>query len=361
MTEPLLHLEKLTVQGTPRAMGRAQGEHWRDRIRHFVDVRFAAVDQYCRERGRAPGAAGILEVGATSMALAAEWDPVGHAEHLGIAEGSGVEPLHLYTATNMTDMRDVLLLPADAEGCSSLLVPAAQAADGRAMGAQTWDLNPTDVDFVVAVHRKPDEGPEAWSVSCVGCLTLMGINAHGLALGTTNIKTRDARPGVGYLTVLHRMARCADADEASALLEAAPLAGAHTYWLADARRQVEWEASPGKRVKRDAAARALCRTNHCLSDYHVALQGEPTSDSSLQRFEFLSAALEAPALTVDSLKAFFADRSRGILSVNRYAEDEQGTATNAVFIAVPEARRAFACRGPADRGRWYTLDFGGEG
>ncbi len=370
-TTPRYDLERLLVSGSPRAMGRAQGEHWRDRIRAFLDVRFAAVSGYCTERGRASGASGLLEVGAESMGIAEAWDAVGMAEHRGIAEGAGVDVTRLYTATNMTDLRDVLLLPdvsllpdaplppADAEGCSAVLVPAARAADGHAIAGQTWDLNATDVDFVVAVHRRPDEGPESWSVSCVGCLTLMGFNARGLAVGTTNIKTRDARPGAGYLSVLHRLARCASVDEAEAVFATAPLAGAHTYWMADAERQVEWEASPSARVARDTAGGPICRTNHCISDAHAAMQGEPTSDSSAQRFEVLAAALSADQVSVDDVRALFGDRSRGVLSVNRYPEDAQGTATNACFVAVPALRRLHACRGPADRGVWHTLGFAG--
>ena len=72
----------------------------------------------------------------------------------------------------------------------------------------------------------------------------------------------------------------------------------------------------------------------------------------------VSGELLAPgAHSVETVKGIFSDRSAGVLSVNRYAEDEQGTATNAVFIAVPAERKAYACRGPADRGRWYTLAF----
>ena len=58
-----------------------------------------------------------------------------------------------------------------------------------------------------------------------------------------------------------------------------------------------------------------------------------------------------------SVQALFSDRSDGINSINRYAEDLQATATNAVFIAVPARREAHACRGPADRGEWARLSF----
>ena len=58
-----------------------------------------------------------------------------------------------------------------------------------------------------------------------------------------------------------------------------------------------------------------------------------------------------------ALYSVFADRADGHLSVNRYHEDDQGTATNGVVIAVPAERRIRACRGPADRGEWVEHRF----
>ena len=291
--------------------------------------------------------------------MGTHWDPMGIEEHRGIAEGAGVDAVALYTATNMTDLRDVLLLSAeaDAEGCSAILIPADSTCDGAAIAGQTWDLNPPDVAYVVAIHRTPTEGLQTWSVTCGGCLSLMGLNEAGLAVGTTNIKTQGARPGVGYLGLLHRLLRETSASEAAAIVAAAPRSGAHTYWMADAHQQMEYEASPDRVVARDTADGPFCRTNHCLDPAHQAIEGEARSPSSAHRFERITELLAPGQHSVETVKAIFSDRSEGVLSVNRYAEDDQGTATNAVFIAVPAQRIAYACRGPANRGRWYTLSF----
>jgi hypothetical protein len=62
-------------------------------------------------------------------------------------------------------------------------------------------------------------------------------------------------------------------------------------------------------------------------------------------------------VTPDDVRAIFADRSDGFDSVNRFPEDQQGTATNAVVVMVPVRREMWACRGPADRGAWVRLAF----
>ena len=358
-------LETLEVGGSFAELGRGQGEALREPIGRFVEMRFKAMQGYFAERGRPDDWKKVAESGRSSRAIYERWHPEGHAEMAGIAEGAGIDIDRLFTATNMTDMRDTILLSAASgapltkvvdEGCSSLLVPASKSKDGIALAGQTWDLNPPDIEYVVAIHRKPSEGPQTWAVTCTGCLTLMGINEHGLSVGTTNIKTYGSKPGVGYLSILHRAVQSRDAAEAMLVVEQAPHAGAHTYWLADADQQVEYEASPSGQFLRRADEAPIYRTNHCISEKHVGIQGEVVGESSLARFARLGELLAEP-VDATSLRAIFADRSQGLNSINRYSEDDTGTATNAVFIAEPARQRAFACRGPADRGEWIELGF----
>lgn len=363
-----LDIPQITVTGDARSMGRAQGEATREKVQAFMAMRLDAADVYLRERGFKKGLEPLRDAGRKSALVHREWDSEGYDEHLGIAEGAAVDPLELYTVANMTDMRDVVLLGASsgpplsktsAEGCSSLLVPPAFVSAGEPLAGQTWDLNPEDVDYVVAVHRKPTAGPETWSVVCTGCLTIMGMNEHGLAVGTTNIKTYGSEPGVGYLGVLHRAIRSRSTDEASEAVRKAPHSGAHTYWLADGQRQVEWEASPNGQFMREAVSGPVMRSNHCLSSVHIQIEGEAPSVSSYKRLERMREVLGRGDVSVDSLRALFSDRSDGVNSINRYAEDGQGTATNAVFIAAPRQRKGWICRGPADRAEWVEIKFGG--
>ncbi len=355
----LLHLPQLTLRGTVTRIGEAHGRELRERIRDFVPMRFAATLEYLTTLGHAD-VGPLIDVGRRCLTEYAAWDPRGHAEHCAIARGAGVDAAELYTAANMTDMRDVLALggnlPADAEGCTAVLIPAAFTKGGQAIAAQTWDLNPQDLDFVVAIHRIPDDAPATWSVTCTGCLSLVGINDCGLAVGTTNIKTHGSKVGVGYMGVLHRMLASRNFAEAARVCETAPRAAAHTYWLASATQLAEWETTAWSAVRRDAVAGPLGRTNHCLVQAHAARQGEPPSASSQARLARVGERLRADAPhDVASLQALFADREDGIDSINRFAEDGEGTSTNSVVIAVPAQRTLWTCRGSADRGAWVEL------
>lgn len=358
-TVDLLDLPEIECQGTLRELGRAQGEGLRSRIEGFVAQRLDALRVYLAERGEAHRYGEFVDTGRACLEAARRYDPEGTEEHDGIAEGARVDTGLLYAVTNMTDVRDVLVLPSDParEGCTSVLVPPARTAAGVLIAGQTWDLNPTDLDYIVAVHRRPSAGPETWSITCTGCLTLVGMNAEGVAVGTTNIKTRASRVGVGYLTVLHRMIRCRSRDEAARELSRAPRAAAHTYWIADRTGAVQYEVDPASEHVRVLSDEPIVQTNHCQAEALVTREGETPTESSRKRLARAHAVLTRGGHDVATLRELFADRADGVDSINRYTEDNQGTTTNACLLCVPSTRELWACRGPADRGRWKRLAF----
>lgn len=339
-------------------MGEAHGEAARQLIRGFMADRIRAGSVFVRQHRRDGD---FLATAAACLAVLREWDPAGWDEHHGVAAGAGVDPVELYAAANLTDVRDAACLrplaaSAESEGCTAVLVPAARSASDAPLAAQTWDLNPPDLAFVVALRRRPVDGPATVTITCAGCPSLLGMNAEGLAFGTTNIKVHGVRPGVPYLSLLHRVSRCRDRAEAAAVVRSAPRAAAHNYWLADPSGVEDWECTADSAGRRSGEA-PLCRTNHCLDPAHAAREAEAPTASSLARLTRVQEALAAPRIAVDDLRRLFADRSRGRDSINRYPEDGTGTATNACLIAEPAARRLHACRGPADRGAWVTLSF----
>ncbi len=360
----LLELPVVELSGTPVEMGRRHGAALADPIRAFVSQRLRAAKVYLWEHGlRDRAEADLRAAGQGCLDALAAWDAEGHVEHLATAAAAGVDPVELYIAGNLTDVREVVSMPLaprpdpGREGCSTALVPASHSADGAVIAAQTWDLNPTDLDFVVALHRRPGNGPECWTITCAGCPVLMGLNAHGLAFGTTNIRVRGCRPGVPYLSILHRVARAGTRAEALGIISGAPRCAAHTYWVADAGGATDLECTSERCLARDTSQGPLNRTNHCLDAEHARNEEEPPTRSSRARFTRVGARLARGGLDVAALTALFADRSDGVDSVNRYAEDAQGTITDACMIAVPARRELHACRGSADRGRWVRFGF----
>ena len=356
-----LQLPQLTVTGTPNEMGRQYGAHFREMIHPFVEDRVTAVTGYLRDTGH-EGTDRLFEAGAACLELVRSFDPAGYAEHLGIAEGAGLDPVRLFTTANMTDVRDIIAYPdapvvVEDEGCTVGLLPPSISANGHALQGQTWDLNGPDVEYVIALHRLPDEGPESWTVTCSGCQTLMGMNQHGVTVGTTNLKTYGAKVGIPYLSLLHLALQQETKAGASAIVERASVAGAHSYWVGDKDGAIEWEKSPQSSQSRSTDDGPLARSNHCLFEDNVARETD-LSPSTFNRFERITALLAASDQhSVASLQTLFANREDGRLSINRFAEDNSGATTNAVVACNPVDLEFLACRGPADQGEWARLEF----
>jgi hypothetical protein len=338
-------------------MGEALGEGLRDQIAVLVDRRTQAAADYLVERGLEPRT--LDDLGTDCLHVLRGWDEPAWVEHRAVARASGIDAGRLYAMINLTDIRDLACVPAqhDAEGCTAVLAAAGSTSVDGPLGGQTWDLSSGDVDSIVAVHRRPDEGPRTWAVTVAGAPTLMGMNEDGLALGTTNIRVAGARVGVGYMSLLHKAITCADRREAVEAIDAAPRIAAHTYWFVDPRGAIELECDAMSCSRREPLGQdVLVRTNHCLHEDRI--DSEVPLENSLRRLDRAQAfAQSGTPIDVDNLRALFCDRSDALCSINRKHSDGEPTATNACVIADPAARVLHACRGEADRGQWVVLGF----
>ncbi|MCZ7600597.1 MAG: hypothetical protein M5U09_26690, partial [Gammaproteobacteria bacterium] len=102
-----------------------------------------------------------------------------------------------------TDIRDAVVQRPSMEGCTTFTALADDTADGAVWCGQTWDMNLAMLPFVYVLRREPERGPATVGVTTTGCLSLIGVNDEGIAVGNSNITPLDARPGVMYLAMIH--------------------------------------------------------------------------------------------------------------------------------------------------------------
>ena len=356
--DSMYDLPQITVHGTPSAMGRQQGEAFTEHIHSLVAHRLQESEQYFLERGISNGHQQLRSTGQRMLELLTAWDPEGHQEHVGIAEAAAVDAADLLVTLNMTDTRDLICFDrhSDDEGCTAMLVPSARSVDGHLLAAQTWDLNQGDLQHVTCVHRNPHEGPSTVSVSIAGGPTLIGLNEHGVWVGTTNLKTCDVQLGIGYMSLLHRAIRQRTHAEAASVIEHATRVAAHTYWLADEHGGIELECTATHTLRRILSTESIVQTNHCLEGIHE--DAEPPSQSSLCRYERARSLLAQGQHDVGSIRNLLADRSDGALSISRHPEDAESASTNACGIGIPATRTFHTCRGPSDQGEWVAIQLG---
>lgn len=345
------------VAGTPREMGESFGEACREQIRELYAIRMTWAIRFAREHGRGFDQERVLDVCERCLGPTRDYDPEGYEEFRGIGLGAGLSPAQVFALHGLTDLRDLLAFGAAtvAEGCSSFILGRDRAQGGKMLLGQNWDLQTDNLPYVCLVHRRPSRGPETWSLTVTGGLTLLGINSEGIAVGNTNITTRDARIGVQYLSVLHRALASTTLDEAVRCVVDAPRAGAHYYYLGGPDG-VAWglECSATRCARFEVTHGVFVHCNHARSPEIAALETEPPAESTRfrqRRLSDLMAGRDGP-IGIADIKEMLSDHEGDGEGLCRH--DHDCFNTNACVILSPETREIHACRGQAHVGEWVT-------
>jgi isopenicillin-N N-acyltransferase-like protein len=341
-------MHAIELSGSPREMGEHFGEAFKNEIAELYELRVAnAILDAFRFGGRTVSEEDLLSLAAECYKISEAFDPVGVDEQVGIAQSSNLTIAQITALGGLTDLRDVLSWAGPMErdgGCTGIV----RAGSEMQLG-QTWDLATNNMPYVVYVHRMPDEGPETWSVTTVGCLSLMGMNEHGLALGTTNLRTTDARPGVPYLNVIHRALREKNIAFAVGVVRDAPRAAAHTFLIADRHAGAVVECTATRSLVSDLVDGVLVQTNHCLVPAHQKIESTAPNESShvrLARMEEL--------VRMEDLRDALSDTANGELAISRH--DFDGISTNAAVLMTPATGVISIVHGPPDENSWTDME-----
>lgn len=351
----------LTFAGTPRRIGEAFGESCREQIGQLYRARVEnALSQAKEYGGRAIDEATLLRVARGCLPLSEAYDADGLAEMTGIARGALLSVEQIFAMNALTDLRDTLAFgqmdswPVDQE-CSSFVVAKDKSASGRSLCGQTWDLATDNMPFVLGVHRKPEGKPETWCLTTVGCLSLIGVNSEGIAIGTTNIRTKDSRLGVGYLQIIHRGLSLTKLDDVERAITDAPRAGAHYYYAVGEGGRgiaVECTATIAKTTRVDSGYFVHC--NHILDPEEQKLEASTPMASSTCRQSRMGELLGgADKVSVEDTRRFLADHAHGNNAICRH--DYAGISSNGSIVIEAESRRAWACHGQACTATWIEL------
>jgi hypothetical protein len=183
------------------------------------------------------------------------------------------------------------------------------------------------------------------------------MNEHGLALGTTNLRTRDSGIGVPYLGLIHRALAERSAADAARLIAGAPRAAAHSYLALDRRGAAAVVECTGKLAHTFVVERGThVHTNHCQVPAHAALEADTPRKSSEARLARMRELLAARAGKIDAafLRDCYADSAGGSLAICR--RDFDGISTNGASVMTPETGELWGCAGVPDAPeKWEQL------
>jgi isopenicillin-N N-acyltransferase-like protein len=356
-------MRHLVFEGSCFDIGRSFGEECRSEIAELYDARMESAIRLVRFfAGKETDRRSLLDVARRSLAQSRAYAPAVRDELRGIAEGAGRSLGEVWAMNGLTDLLDVIAFgrpeepsapPPEVEGCSSFILPPVGGSAHGGICGQSWDLGTENLPYVLLVTRRPTHGLATTCLTTVGCLSLIGMNEAGLAVGTTNIRTTDSRPGVGYLEVIHCALGCSRLSDVERVIRDAPRAGAHYYYAMNAESEVlALECSAAQVAKLDVYDDVLVHSNHCLAPSIRAIEAATPRESTEFRANRLKGLLQGRVggISVDMLKAALSDHEGGDLGICRH--DAYGVSSNGSVIMLPSEGRMLAVHGQACAGEW---------
>ena len=274
----------LTVGGAPYEIGYVHGRAFAKEIAELTEERLRLSCDPFWTGGQQATLDEVLALGKACLACHYEYAPDLMEEMQGMADATGLGLDELVIMNGFTDFVDVIANPAvlgghrrsdaiadtdvDGGGCTAVIVDPSASADGRGYLAQTWDMHATATPYVLLLDVRPQHGPALLTFTITGCVGMIGMNEHGVAVGINNLLGADGRVGVHWVYVVRKMLAQRTVDDALAVLRGARLSGAHNYLLLGPDAQ-------GRQRGYDVEQMATCahvtpvdsvyaHTNHCL-------------------------------------------------------------------------------------------------
>lgn len=348
-------LKTITLTGTPQEMGRQHGEELREQVRGMIRTRVGLAAEAAARANPRLDEKWCLALAEESVPVLQRYSLPVFNELAGIAEAANLTLGEMIIGNGWTDFKDLLALRVQAAGreettceCTSLVVGGNLTADGRTYLAQTWDMNVSAGQYLVLVRREPSRGPVTLSLTTAGCLSLIGLNACGLAIGNTNLAPLDARPGVFYLALIHQVLAQQAFEDAVETVTTTPRMSGHYYHVGGPDGEfmgIETTATRHELVVPPLGSYA--HTNHYLQERllesGLTTEAGPNTLGRQERMVALTAALAAGTTATDISQLL--QNHEGEHPICRHSDDPAGAATLGAAVMCPQARRLWVAAG----------------
>ena len=336
-------------------MGQQHGELLRQEVHELAKIRLELARMFAREHGVRVTDDDCRLLAKQLLPIHEEVFPEVFDEWRGIAKGADLSMEDIFFANALTDFQDVLwqFSDVDVHGCTAFMVSGEATQSQSPYLGQTWDMHASAEPFIHIFSRVPKNGPSSLVMTTAGCLTLVGVNSEGLAVGNTNLRPRDARLGVIYLAILHETLRQKTISAATSVVTDSPRASGHNYLLSSAVGDaVNIETTARQKTATHLQSGWFVHTNHYLSKSLLPLEDSTAARDSteyrLQRIRQNFENAEQP-FTPESLRHLLADHEGGDSCICRHGTRHQGR--SCAFVVVdPQAQSLWCSLGPPCEG-----------
>ncbi len=367
-------IRKLQLFGSPYEMGYRHGQAYADDIVRLTEERVRLAAEPFWNGGRQVSHADVLALGAACLPYHEAYAPELMAEIRGLADATGLGVNELIIMNGFTDFVDVTASPqaldrvrnelapaipgvtgdGDGGGCTAFVVDLEASGDGRGYVGQTWDMNTSATPYVLMLDARPEDAPAFMTFTITGCVGMIGMNEHGVAVGINNLVAADGRPGVHWPFVVRKMLAQSTVEDALAALSNAPLSGAHNYAFmgpgADGKLRGYQVERMATRQRVTPVETVAAHTNHCMIPALQALERDraPYSLASTRaRFQQADHILrrQQGRITVDTLMEMTRHHEADGPSICAHAVPEYDVESAGACIMSPTTRELWAVWG----------------
>lgn len=376
-------LRVLQVSGTPYELGYTHGRAFAKEIGALTEERLHLSCDPFWTGGQEATLEEVLALGQACLRYHQEFDPVLMEEMQGMADATSIGVNELVIMNGFTDFVDVIANPAvlhhhrsaavtpgedfDGGGCTAFVVAPSAAADGQGYLGQTWDMHSTATPYVTLLEVRPDAGPSLLTFTITGCVGMIGMNEHGVAVGINNLLGADGRPGVHWVYVVRKMLAQRTVEHALAVLRGAHLSGAHNYLLMgpDAGGEVHGYnvEQMATRAHVTPVKSVYAHANHCLIAEMTTVERprKSVSHASTQaRYSQAAAHLNSNSgrITLDSLMALTRRHEGDNLSVCAHVRPGYDVESSGACIMAPQTRQLWALWGNPCQNEYESFTVG---
>ncbi len=307
-------LRVLEVSGSFYDMGVQHAKKYQDAIHEFTEdrIKLCMGDTWT---GRNISREAVLALADACVAEHEAYTPELMDELRGMADVTGLSLGELIINNGFTDFIDVVYalgneyqakLPQQvADDCTAFLVSNNISANNQGFYGQTWDMHDTATPHVMLLRGNPAHAPNFLAFTITGCVGMIGMNEHGIAVGINNLSGGDGQIGVTWTFVIRKILMQDNLDDALACITDAKLAGAHNFMLMDKNGNgYNVEAMSTYKEVTPLTDSSIVHTNHCLSEMTRAVERDREAESlarSQKRLDLGYAHLQETPVTVEAL------------------------------------------------------------
>ena len=357
----------LTIAGSPYELGYVHGKTYANEIGELTEERLRLSCDPFWTGGQQASLDEVLAIGRACLRHHEAFAPELMEEMRGMADATGLGVNELVIMNGFTDFVDIIanpavlgharaggVLPNEVSDCTAFVVAPPASATGHGYLGQTWDMHSTATPYVLMLDLHPQDSPALMTFTITGCVGMIGMNEHGVAVGINNLLAAEGRPGVHWVYVVRKMLAQRTVEDALAVLQGAHLSGAHNYLLlgpdaTGALRGYNVEHMV-TRTHVIPVQSIYAHTNHCLIQEMVNVERPRKSvsqASTLARQDQASHFLgeQAGQITVETLMALTRYHEGDALSVCAHVQPGYDVESSGACIMSPSTRELWALWG----------------